>query len=95
MKMTDAEIKIKGMRALSKDLGLVESERFFSLIQRDRFDYTKWRQTFLKVLPVMKSVKKLWSMFNIRISENYQRALWQMMAFNYDISRVVMGESKI
>jgi len=44
MKMTDTEIKIKGMKSLSKDLGLVEAERFISLIQRDRFDYTKWRQ---------------------------------------------------
>lgn len=44
MKMTDTEIKIKGMKTLSKDLGLVEAERFISLIQRDRFDYTKWRQ---------------------------------------------------
>ena len=42
--MTDTEIKVKGMKALSKDLGLVEAERFVSLIQRDRFDYTKWRQ---------------------------------------------------
>lgn len=44
MKMTDTEIKIKGMKTLSRDLGLVEAERFISLIQRDRFDYTKWRQ---------------------------------------------------
>lgn len=42
--MTDTEIKIKGMKALSNGLGLVEAERFVSLIQRDRFDYTKWRQ---------------------------------------------------
>ncbi len=44
MKITDAEIKIKGMKVLSRELGLVEAERFVSLIQRDRFDYTKWRQ---------------------------------------------------
>ena len=42
--MTDTEIKVKGMKALSNGLGLVEAERFVSLIQRDRFDYTKWRQ---------------------------------------------------
>lgn len=42
--MTDTEIKVKGMKALSNDLGLVEAERFVTLIQRDRFDYTKWRQ---------------------------------------------------
>ena len=48
MEMTDTEIKIKGMRTLSKDLGLVEAERFISLIQRDRFDYTKWRQNLFE-----------------------------------------------
>lgn len=42
--MTDTEIKIKGMKALSANLGLVEAERFISLIQRDKFDYTEWRQ---------------------------------------------------
>ena len=46
--MTDTEIKVKGMKALSNDLGLVEAERFVSLIQRDRFDYTKWRQNLFE-----------------------------------------------
>jgi len=48
--MTDTEIKVKGMKALSNDLGLVEAERFVSLIQRDRFDYTKWRQDLFQGL---------------------------------------------
>ena len=42
--MTDTEIKIKGMKILTKNMGLVEAERFISLIQRERFDYTKWRK---------------------------------------------------
>ena len=41
--MTDTEIRIKGMEVLSKHLGLVEAERFVALIQRERFDYVKWR----------------------------------------------------
>lgn len=41
----DTEIKVLGFEILTKHLGLVEAERFVSLIQRDRFDYTKWRQT--------------------------------------------------
>ena len=28
-----------------KQLGLVEAERFIMLVQRDKFDYTQWRQT--------------------------------------------------
>ncbi len=41
---TDAEVKATGFEILSKHLGLVDTERFISLIQRERFDYTQWRQ---------------------------------------------------
>ena len=41
----DTEIKVLGLEILTKHLGLVEAERFVSLIQREKFDYTKWRQT--------------------------------------------------
>jgi len=43
-KIADAEIKALGFNILSKELGLVEAERFIALIQREKFDYTKWRQ---------------------------------------------------
>ncbi len=42
--ITDTEIRIKGIKALTESLGDVEAERFISLIQREPFDYTKWRQ---------------------------------------------------
>ena len=42
--MTDTEIRIKGAEALRSSLGVVEAERFISLILREPFDYTKWRQ---------------------------------------------------
>ena len=42
--MTDTEIRIKGADALRNSLGMVEAERFISLILREPFDYTKWRQ---------------------------------------------------
>ncbi|NOZ48423.1 MAG: hypothetical protein GXP37_00045 [Chloroflexi bacterium] len=42
--ITDTEIKIKGFRVLTQALGDVEAERFIALIQREPFDYTKWRQ---------------------------------------------------
>ena len=44
MRLSDTEVKVKGMNLLSQGLGLVDAERFVSLIQRDRSDYTKWRQ---------------------------------------------------
>ncbi len=42
--ITDTEIKIKGLQILTESLGDVEAERFIALIQREPFDYTKWRQ---------------------------------------------------
>ncbi len=40
----DAEIKVLGFEILTQHLGLVEAERFITLIQREKFDYTQWRQ---------------------------------------------------
>ena len=45
--ITDTEIKVKGIQLLSQYLGDVEAERFVALIQREPFDYTKWRQVNL------------------------------------------------
>ncbi len=42
--ITDTEIKMKGFEILVQNLGDVEAERFVAQIQREPFDYTKWRQ---------------------------------------------------
>lgn len=42
--MTDTEIRLKGIQVLTAQMGDVEAERFVALIQREPFDYTKWRQ---------------------------------------------------
>lgn len=41
---TDTEIRVQGLRALADALGIVEAEKFISLILREPFDYTKWQQ---------------------------------------------------
>lgn len=43
MMRTETEIKEKAVQALLQALGDVDAERFFSLIQREPFDYTKWQ----------------------------------------------------
>ena len=48
--MTDTEIKIKGFEILSKYLGMVEMEKFISIIQNEKFDYTEWRQNLFNEL---------------------------------------------
>ncbi len=42
--ITDTETKTMGFQVLAQHLGDIEAERFAALIQREPFDYTKWRQ---------------------------------------------------
>ena len=43
--ITDTEVRVKGVQALTNSLGSVGAERFIALIQREPFDYTKWQRT--------------------------------------------------
>ncbi|MDL2268480.1 hypothetical protein LJC71_00850 [Desulfosarcina sp. OttesenSCG-928-A07] len=49
---SDAVLKDEGMRILSEQLGLVEAERFITLMRREPFDYTQWRQGLYKDVPL-------------------------------------------
>ncbi|MBK1621023.1 hypothetical protein CKO42_21880 [Lamprobacter modestohalophilus] len=42
--MIDTEIRQRGVQLLAEHLGDMEMERFIALIQREPFDYTRWRQ---------------------------------------------------
>ena len=46
--MTDTVLKCKGLNVLTENLGLVDAERFISLILREPFDYTEWQQNLYK-----------------------------------------------
>jgi hypothetical protein len=56
--MTDTEIRLKGIQILSDQLGDIKAERFIALIQREPFDYTKWRQGIDKDLTVEEISRK-------------------------------------
>ena len=43
--MTDTVLKCKGMDILTQSLGLVDAERFISLMLYEPFDYTEWQRT--------------------------------------------------
>ncbi len=45
---TDTVLRQEGMDILIRTLGDVDAERFISLIIREPFDYTKWRQDYLE-----------------------------------------------
>ena len=49
---TETEIRMVGMQALIKALGLVEAERFLAAVSRDRLDYTQWRQSGLPAMSI-------------------------------------------
>ena len=46
--MTDTVLKRRGMEILSENLGLVDAERFISLILREPFNYTEWQKDLYK-----------------------------------------------
>ena len=44
---TDIEIMDRGINCLLEKMGVIETERFISAINREKFDYTEWqRQRF-------------------------------------------------
>ncbi len=60
--ITDTEIKVKGAQVLTQYLGNVEAERFIALIQREPFDYTKWRQGLDEDLSIEEISRKAMSL---------------------------------
>ena len=41
---SDTLIKSDGMRVLAENLGVIEAERFITLVLREPFDYTDWQR---------------------------------------------------
>ena len=46
--IADTVFKRKGLDVLSESLGLVDAERFISLILREPFDYIEWQRDLYK-----------------------------------------------
>ena len=49
---TDTEISHDGFSILFRHMDMVEAERFLTLVQREKFDYTKWREDLLEDLTI-------------------------------------------
>jgi len=41
---TDLIVRLEAMEALIATLGIVDAERFISMVKRDTFDYTEWQR---------------------------------------------------
>ena len=52
MMKTDTVIRSEGMKILTERLGIVEAERFVSLILREPFDYTEWQRNLYEDMSV-------------------------------------------
>ena len=42
--INEIELKKNGINVLIESLGVLDAERFIMLMQKEKFDYTKWRQ---------------------------------------------------
>jgi len=67
--ITDTEIKLKGLQILAEHLGDVEAERFIALIQREPFNYTKWRQGLDESLTIESISKRAMELRRKEIAE--------------------------
>jgi len=54
---SDTLIKSDGMRILAEKLGIIEAERFITLVLREPFDYTDWQRNLYGNM----SVKELYN----------------------------------
>jgi hypothetical protein len=53
MKMrADTLIKNDAINVLIKSLGLIETERFVMLMQKETFDYTKWQENLFEDMTI-------------------------------------------
>ena len=47
MSTNSIEVIDRGLRCLSANMGVRETEIFISTLLREKFDYTRWRQSFV------------------------------------------------
>jgi hypothetical protein len=50
--LTDTVLKRKGLEVLTQNLGILDSERFISLILSEPFDYTEWQKDLYGDMPL-------------------------------------------
>ena len=56
---SDTLIKSEGMRVLAENLGLIEAERFITLVLREPFDYTEWQRSLYGSMDVKQLYSKI------------------------------------
>jgi len=72
--LSNTVVRTEGMRVLAERLGPVDSERFITLLRREPFDYTEWRQGLFKDVPLEKFLRDAMDYRNS--SEEREGAAW-------------------
>jgi hypothetical protein len=57
--LTDTVLRRKGLDALTQSLGILDSERFISLILSEPFDYTEWQKDLYGDMPLDEFYEKV------------------------------------
>jgi hypothetical protein len=55
---TDTIIRNEGTQVLMERLGLIEAERFITLIQKEPFDYTQWQENLFEDMSIEEISRK-------------------------------------
>lgn len=55
---SDNQVKHEGFKTLFANMDIVDAERFITLINRERFDYTKWREGLFEDLTVEEIIEQ-------------------------------------
>ena len=55
----DTLIKSDGMRVLAENLGIIEAERFITLVLRESFNYTEWQRSLYGNMTVKELYDKI------------------------------------
>ena len=50
--LSETVLRVEGFRALTERFGILESERFITIIKREPFNYTEWRKDLYKDTPL-------------------------------------------
>ncbi len=55
---SDIQIRYEGFQVLFANMDIIDAEKFIALINRDRFDYTKWREKLFENMSVEEIIEK-------------------------------------
>jgi hypothetical protein len=78
--ITDTELKLKAYDVLREKLNLVDVERFISIIQKEKFDYTKWRENLFEDMTNEDIIKEAIRLHTLGTAYGFQRGRIRLLS---------------